>query len=196
MSGRTGISVKGVAALLMVFLMLVALPVQAVEERDAPRVRLEQSGKDDLLRVWHEPEVVQPGTQWRGYIMFRPGHGVLDVQGFQVCDVGKSCFAPPTSLQRLNETTWMFDTATYIPPGTSEPVRYEAGQRLGVRFYILEPGPDGNTTLTVFPSNDGDPADAEAHYIAFDMPAPTRRDAGSPGIAWLLVLGLLAWRRK
>jgi hypothetical protein len=189
---------KGIVATLAFVGLLLVPAAHAVEEPDAPALRLAQSGKDDLVRVWHEPEVVLPGTQWRGFIMFRPGHDVADVQGFQVCDVGKSCFAPPTSLQRLNETTWMFDTATYIPPGTNAPVQYEAGQRLGVRFYIVEPGPEGNLTVTTFPSNEGDPLDAEAHYIAFDMPPPRRQAAGAQPMAFVAILfaGVLLRRRR
>lgn len=194
--GKRGATRQLTPALLVLLVLLVSsAPAQAYIEDEAPKVRLAQSGKDDVVRLWHEPEIVEPGTQWRGYLQFRPGHSIEDVKGFQVCDVGRSCFAPPTPLHRLNETTWMFDTAEYIAGGAGKPVDYEAGMRLGTRFILIERHANGTLVESVFPEA-GDNADLEFHYFAFDMPEAPRRAPGAGAALIILVLAGLSWRLR
>lgn len=180
-------------ASILAALLLLAPLAEAYPESDAARVRFIESGKDDVLRVWHEPEVVEPGTQWNGFIQFKPGHAIEGVQ-YQICDVGRVCFAPPHDATRLNDTTWTFDTNDYRQQG--RPIRYEAGWRLGVAYILEERLANGTLTYSTLPEGLENPNDLEYHYLAFDMPPP-RRDTPAPGL--LAVLGVLsvavAWRR-
>lgn len=169
--------------------VLVAAPASAFEESEAPAVRIEQFGRDDVVRVWHEPQPPQPGTQWRGWIEFAHNHGVNSVS-FQICRVGIACFAPPQPMQREGLNVWTFDTAQYIVPGAGVPVTWEAGWRIGVRFVINETLADESYLESYFPK----PSDAgvlEDDYFAFNMPAAEARDTDGPTSAPLLAVGLL-----
>lgn len=176
--------------------LLTVLPTaMAYPESDAALVRLKETGKDDVLRVWHEPQIVEPGTQWRGYIQFAERHGIQSVR-YQICRVGSSCFAPPTLADRLNETTWTFHTQDYRQAGNGQPVSWEAGWRLGMRFVINETTPEG-AMETSLPEGLERPDDLEYHYLAFDMPPAGGRAApGSGLLLGLAALGLAGLRRK
>ncbi len=197
------------AGWLLVGLLLVA-PAAAVEESAAAEVRLEETGRDDVVAVWHEPDEVQPGSQWTGHIQFRAHHNVSNVL-YQICRVGTYCFAPPTPAERLNETVWRFDTSNYIQPGSGKPVRYEAGWRVGYQFLLEEPDPagesgdDNGTHVTLFPHGieASDPACqgadawiacAETHYFAFTVAGEPDDGRGAPvaGLAWASAALLVA----
>lgn len=178
---------------LLAALLLVPL-ASAYEEEEAPRIRVVERGVDDVAAVWHEPEVVQPGTQWNGFIQFREGHGILNVS-FQICDVGRVCFAAPVEAERLNDTTWTFDTNSYQNLGGA--INYKAGWRLGTQFILAERMANGTVETYKFPEGIENPDDLEYHYFAFDMPPAPDRGIPAPGI--LGVVGLLmavAWRRR
>lgn len=166
---------------------------QAYPESEAPRVRMLERGMDDVVAVWHEPEIVQPGTQWNGFIQFREGHGITEVT-FQICDVGRVCFAPPVQVERINETTWMFDTNAYQKQG--EPINYQSGWRLGTQFVLTERMPNGTVETYKFPQGIENPDDLEYHYFAFDMPAEAK-GTPAPGILGIMTLmTAVALRRR
>jgi len=175
-----------------VVLLVLAAPAAAYEEHEAPRVRVVERGDDDVVAVWHEPEIVQPGTQWNGFVRFREGHGILNVS-FQVCDVGRVCFAAPVEAERLDNDTWTFDTDNYRSLG--KPIHYKAGWRLGTQFILTERMPDGTVETYSFPEGIEKPDDLEYHYFAFDMPAPATQ---TPHPWWLafVALAIAAWRRR
>ena len=95
---------------LVAALLLLAVPVAAYEEAEAPSVDAR------IALVGHAPETVTPGTQWEGTIQFVPGHNVTAVR-YQICKVGLSCFAGPTLAEQVNATTWRFDTNDYTVLG-------------------------------------------------------------------------------
>ncbi len=168
----------------------------AVPESEAPQTRLAESGLADVERVWHEPEPVQPGTQWTGHIQFRADHNVSDVL-YQICRVGTYCFAPPTPAERVNDTYWRFDTSTYIQPGSGKPVQYEAAWRVGYQFLLVE---GDNTTLFPHGIEPSDPSCeggdawiecAETHYFSFTV-AGTPADRGAPAVGPIAALALFA----
>lgn len=176
--------------------LLIALPAaSAYEEEEAPRVRLYEAGLDDVARVWHEPEIVQPGTQWEGFIQFRDGHRVMEVL-YQICDVGRVCFAPPTPAEQIDNNTWTFNTTDYRGSGADRPIHYEAGWRIGTQ-YILTEETDNGTVTRKFPEGLEKPEDLEFHYFAFDMPEAKAKGISGPG-GWLVLMALIAsaWRRR
>lgn len=185
---------------LMVLGMVALMPnALAYDEDEAPRVRLEQASKADVVAVWHTPSTVMPGQQWQGFIRFLPPHGVENAH-YQICRVGYSCFAPPAPAQRINETTWSFDTKDYLPPG-GRPIDWQAGWRVGTQFILSERLANGTLVQYKFPAGDtGDPlvsaAALEDHYFAFDMPAPSQ-GAPSPAVAAsIIAVALVALRRR
>lgn len=171
----------------VLFLLLLLPAAAAYEESQAARVRMLERGVADVVAVWHEPEIVQPGTQWNGFIQFQEGHGIQNIT-FQICDVGRVCFAPPSPVQRLNETTWSFDTESYQRIGKA--INYEAGWRLGTQFILTERMANGTLETYKFPEGIEEPDDLEFHYFAFDMPEATNK--GIPALNTLPTLVALA----
>lgn len=175
---------------LLALLVLAAAPASAHPESAAPSLR------PDVVRAGHEPEVVLPHTQWRGFLELEPGSNVTAAY-YQVCRVGQACFAPPTPADRIANATFGFDTADYLANG--EPVDYEAGWRIGVTWVLEERLSNGTTRLVRFPvgpdvlspecQGDAAAACAEAHYLAFDIPAEERE---SPAVAAFPIGALLA----
>lgn len=180
-------------------MVLGALPAGAYNESEAAQVRLMEDHRSDVVRVWHEPPTVQPGTQWRGFIQFSVGNAMENVS-YQICRVGFSCFAPPTPADRLNATTWTFDTNRYLSASSRQPVSWEAGWRVGMRFVLSERLPNGTLASDGFPKGLANDTNLEYHYLAFDMPpAPPKRGVPGPSLtvagASIAVAGLLARRR-
>lgn len=175
------------AALLATALALVlAAPAAAYDETDAARARVAETGESDVVAVWHEPAVVQPSTQWHGFIQFAPGANVTAVR-YQICHVGYSCFAPPTPAQRVNATTWTFDTNHYLAAGSNRPVDWQAGWRVGMKFILDQSTPHG-ALETAFPNGTANPDSLEFHYLAFNMPPAAKN---SPAVAPALAIGIL-----
>lgn len=158
-------------------------------------VRVSEGGPDDVERVWHEPETVQPGTQWEGFIRFRANHSIEKVK-MQICDVGRVCFAPPIPIFPLRTMpdgrTWMFNTTDYRDTLSGRPIQYEAGWRLGVQFILTERLANGTVVDTRLPEGLENPDDLEFHYFAFDMPKATERSAPSLASGIMAVVALLA----
>lgn len=196
--------------------LLLAPLAAAYPESQASAVRVAEGGPDDVEAVWHEPAVVQPGTQWQGYIRFRPNHTIEQVK-VQICDVGRVCFAPPIPIERLGGNssehsgmehdatmeatgledgrTWTFNTTDYRDTLSGRPIEYRAGWRLGMQFILSERLANGTVVDTKFPNGSQNPDDLEFHYFAFDMPKASGRDApgpGLPGLAAMLALAAVA----
>ncbi|HUR25580.1 MAG TPA: hypothetical protein VM327_06160 [Candidatus Thermoplasmatota archaeon] len=206
---------RGLARVLVAFAamaaVLLAAPASAHEESAASGLRA------DVARAGHEPDVVAPHTQWRGFLELEAGSNVTAAY-FQVCRVGQACFAPPTpatlqpggggsETQGSKGSTFRFDTSDYLANG--RPVDYEAGWRLGVTWLLEERLANGSSRLVRFPSGpdvlspgcqgDAAMACAEAHYLAFDVPAASR-PSPSPSAAMTALLvvatSLVALRRR
>lgn len=177
------------AALLLGALLLAAAPAAAVDESEAASLR------DDVLWTWHEPEVPQPHAQWHGFIQLHPATDVVAVH-YQVCRVGQACFAPPTAAKAQGEQVYAFDTSDYKANG--QPVDYQAGWRLGVKWFLDEQRENGTVVTAEFPSGPdlsspecaGDAAMAcsERHYFVFTMGGPTGKPSPGMGLPALLVL--------
>ena len=173
-------------------LLLLAPLAAAYPESQASAVRVAEGGPDDVEAVWHEPAVVQPNTQWQGYIRFRPNHTIEQVK-MQICDVGRVCFAPPIVIHIMADgRTWTFNTTEYRDTLSGRPIQYEAGWRLGVQYILSQRQANGTVTDEKLPAGLANPTDLEYHYFAFDMPpAKTRGAPALPfGIAALLLLVL------
>lgn len=178
------------AALALLALVALLPPAAAHAESEAPELR------DDVAATWHEPASPPPHTQWHAFLELRPDANVTAVH-YQVCRVGQACFAPPTPAGRLANGTFSLDTAGYLANG--RPVDYQAGWRLGVKWFLdgqeFPAGPDLSS-----PECAGDAAMAcsERHYFVFTMGGDGRKPAASPGLP--LVVGLLAvaacWTRR
>ena len=201
---RRPVRSSGSLPILAAIVVLVsAIPAAAHPESAAPSLR------SDVLRAGHEPAVVPPHTQWQGFLEFRPGSNVT-AAFYQICVVGQACFAPPAPATRMDgddAVRFDFDTSEYLANG--QPVDYQAGWRLGVTWLLEERLPNGTTQSVRFPIGpdvlspqcQGDAAlpCAEAHYLAFDIPAQQR---DSPSVApaslvfLLLVAAVVAGRRK
>jgi hypothetical protein len=162
--------------------------------------------RPDVARVGHEPETPAPHTQWEGFLGLRPGSNVTAAD-YQVCRVGQACFAPPTLAEGPVDGTFRFDTSGYRANGQA--VDYQAGWRLGVKWFLYEM-PDNGTSRTVeFPTGPdlsspecaGDAAMAcsEQHYFVFTMGAPTGKPSPGMGLSVALLAvaaGALAFRRR
>lgn len=189
-------------------LVLLLVPAAAAyDESEAPALR------DDVMRVWHEPAVPEPGEQWMGYIQFEPAHNVTAVR-YQICNVGAACFNPHTLATQVDDNTWSFDTRDYVNPNVpdSEPVPWGDASifetwRVGVQFFLIESGAaDEPENWVEFPHGE-DLADEacegrtleciETHYLAWDMPAGEIADKESPGPLLIvpLLIALLLRRR-
>jgi hypothetical protein len=166
--------------------MAAAVPASAHPESAAAALR------PDVVAAWHEPADLEPHTQWEGFLQLSSESNVT-AASYQICRVGQTCFAPPTPAERLANGTWRFDTADYTVNGS--PVDYEPGWRLGVKWWLTEAGnrtvefPSGPELASVACSGDAALPCAEAHYLAFDLPAAAK---GAPGLPPLLFLAALA----
>lgn len=190
--GRLAVVVVAVAALAAA--LGLAPIADGHPESAAPALR------SDVVRAGHEPEVVQPHSQWRGFLELRDGHDVT-AAFYQVCRVGDACFAPPAPATAVGEGRFEFDTSEYLANG--RPVDYEAGWRLGVTWVLEERQANGSTMAVRFPAGPdlaspecmGDAALAcsEQHYLAFDVAGKAGgRGAPSAGVGALATLSLLA----
>lgn len=185
-----------VLGLLLAWAALAAVPATAHPESAAPTLR------SDVLAAWHDPPVVEPHTQWHGYLQMTPDSNVT-AASFQICRVGLACFAPPTPAQDLGNGTWGFDTNDYTVNG--RPVDYESGWRLGVKWWLSERSGNG-TSLVEFPDGpdpsapecdgDGALACAEAHYLAFDVERSPKGSPALPALGMALALAALAFVRR
>lgn len=177
-----------VAALL---LACMASAASAHPEEDAPDLH------PDVVRAWHEPEVVEPGTQWSGFLQLRAGHDVGKVW-YQVCDAGDGvCFAPLHAAQGLANDTYRFDTVDYLANG--RPVDWQPGWRVGVRWFLAATeAPDSNGTwVPMAPADPNEAVAIEDLYLTFDIPGDGARRAPAPSIAWTsLALAALALQRR
>lgn len=187
---RPGLGFLAAAALALAL----SVPAAAHPESAAPSLR------PDVVRAGHEPEAVQPHTQWKGFLELRPDTNVTAAY-YQVCRVGDACFAPPAPAER-HGSAFRFDTSDYLANG--RPVDYEAGWRLGVTWLLEERLPNGTVQSVRFPAGpdvlspdcqgDAALACAEAHYLAFDIPAETRGSPGLPAALAPIPLALAAAR--
>lgn len=177
------------AALVPVLAVLLVSGAQAYPESEASEVRVREGGPNDVESVWHEPVVVEPGTQWQGFIRFRANHSIEHVK-VQICDVGRVCFAPPIPIHATPDgRTWTFNTTEYRDTLSGRPIEYEAGWRLGMQFILTERLVNGTVVDTRLPEGVENPDDLEFHYLAFDMPKATSRGAPSlPLVAIALAL--------
>lgn len=152
-----------------------APPALGHPESAAPSLR------PDVVAAWHGPLVVQPHTQWQGFLRLAADSNVT-AAAYQVCRVGQTCFAPPTPARTDGQGLWSFDTMDYTVGG--RPVDYQAGWWLGVKWWLNETRSDGTQHLVGFPTGPdplsaacmGDQAlaCAEAHYLAFDVARPAK----------------------
>ena len=166
-----------VAALLVVCM---AAAASAHPESAAPSLH------PAVALAWHEPEVVEPGTQWSGFLQLRPGHDVGKAW-YQVCDAGDGvCFAPLHAAQAIANDTYRFDTVDYLANG--RPVDWQPGWRVGVRWFLADTdAPDSNGTwVPMAPADPNDAVAIEDLYLTFDI--PSGKDRGAPGVS----IGLLA----
>lgn len=181
-----------VVALVPVLAVLLVSVAQAYPESEASVVRVSEGGPDDVERVWHEPPLVQPGTQWQGYIRFKANHTVEQVK-VQICDVGRVCFAPPIPIHLMPDgRTWTFNTTEYRDTLSRRPIEYEAGWRLGMQFILSERLANGTLLDTRLPEGLENPENLEFHYLAFDMPPATEKNAPGLGVPALVFVVALA----
>lgn len=172
----------------LVAVLLLAPAAAALPEGDAA------SAHPDVVRAWHEPEPVQPGSQWSGFLQLRPGHGAANVS-YQVCDVADGvCFSFPHPAADVGNGTFRFDTADYLANG--RPVRWEAGWRVGVRWFLA--GPDGNGTwVPRAPPSPTEVVPIEDLYLTFDIPGGGARGSPAPGLVIAaLAIAAAALRRR
>lgn len=173
----------------LAFVVVAAASVHAHPESAAPSLR------PDVVAAWHEPAELEPHTQWQGFLALSPDSNVT-AAAYQICRVGQTCFAPPTPAQRLPNGTWRFDTVDYTVNG--RPVDYEAGWRLGVKWWLTEGGdrtvefPAGPDLASDACGGDAALACAEAHYLAFDLPPASKGSPHVPVAALLASLALVA----
>lgn len=175
----------------MAALLAGAAPASAHPESEAPLLRA------DVVRAGHEPATVLPHTQWIGFVELEAWTNVTAAY-YQVCRVGQACFAPPTPAEmvpsaRHGGPSFRFDTSTYLANG--RPVDYQPGWRIGVTWLFEERLANGTTQMVRFPEGpdvlspecqgDAVAACAEAHYLAFDIPA-AGRESPSPHLGALL----------
>jgi hypothetical protein len=177
--------------------LVLAIPAAAVPESEAGQLWMAQNGRPGVLAAGHAPAEVAPGAQWEGYLILEDTVTFEKVL-FQICLVGKTCFAPPTPAHQADNRTWRFNTTAYRAPGTNALIDWEAGWHVGVRYVIEDRLANGTLRTTVFPhSDDLTAAGAEAHYLTFYIPdAPKRGAPGLPLLAILAALLLAAVRRR
>lgn len=205
-------TVKSAAAFLALLaaLLLLMPTVPAEEPEEAPALWTELYGDDGVVGLRLGEGGVAEGEPIQGALTFRDGYGVEDVR-YQICRIGESCFA--IGVPTHNESgTWTFDTAD-IPAaiGRSAPTTYEAGQRIGVQFFVCTaadpPCPENPLEWRFFPvgeegcvekeTTEAFRACEETHYFGVTI-EESRRTPG-PGllglVAGLAAVALLARRR-
>ncbi len=187
MTRPIGIVLLTMAAALLVLPAAGAYPESAASQLHA-----------DIEAAWHEPEIVEPGTQWHGFLRLREGQGnAVANASYQICNLRDGvCFAPPTAADRLDERTFGFDTNDYLAGG--RPVVYEAGWRIGVKWFFTHQ--NGTESCLPGPCLPSDPQAAalEDHYLVFDMPPEQKVGipASSTVVSALAVLSLVALLRR
>lgn len=178
---------RGIAAVGLALAALLAVaPAEAYPESAAPQL------DERVLEAGHLPAVVEPHTQWQGFLRLRPGADVV-AASYQICRVGSACFAPPAPAARDGDT-FRFDTNDYTALGA--PIDYGAGWRIGVKWFLT----DAAGNLTELPPAAGCGATSSAdclerEYLAFDIPAARGTPAPLPLLA-LAVVALAAARRR
>lgn len=197
-------------------LLLLLLPtVGAVDEADAPSV------DPRIAEVGHEPEEVQPGQQWDGFIRFHPGHNVTDV-AIKVCRVAVFCNIYGPLADRVDDNTWRFNTEGKVIGGGSvewginDAPDDDSSWRVGVQYlllteemeYDLSDGLDGDELALAQPVPHAETCDVDAgreaweaceesHYFAFTMPGRPVQEEQSPAPLLILpLLGALLLRRR
>lgn len=180
--------------------------VLAEEPQDAADIWTTQQGDDQVEAVGFQPLPVQAGTLPVASITFREGHNVTDVSG-QYCRIhGPDRAVTPTCFRagleselQLDGRTWHIDLAAQGDEPTPIPVP-EAGERLGVQFFVTLAGADDPV---LFP--EGLPVDHpwfsgtneefllwdETQYFGFDVAGTDAQAASFDWWPWL-VIGLLA----
>lgn len=144
-----------------------------------------------VVRAWHDPEPVVAGQQWHGFLQLAPGTRVGNVS-YQVCNVADGvCFSFPHPATPLGNGTYSFDTAHYTT-NLGQPVNWEAGWRVGVRWFLADADGSGNGTWV--PPQGG--ARIEDGYLAFDIPGEPAKGAPAPAFALLAAALLLAAARR
>ncbi|MGB0653324.1 MAG: hypothetical protein ACPGQL_09010 [Thermoplasmatota archaeon] len=183
--------------ILLALLLLSAPGVQAYPESEAAAVREQETGLRDVVRVWHEPEQVAAGSQWRGFIELAPDANITMVQ-YQICEVGNQCFAPPHAATEVEPGIWRFDTDDYRPIGRDAPVDYEEGMLVGFQWLFndgddLEMFPHGVEVNSPECEAMGWIACADTHYFSFTIaPGPGSEGEGASGpAAPIVALALL-----
>ena len=168
-----------VAALL---LACMAAAVSAHPESAAPTLH------PAVVRAWHEPETVEAGTQWSGFLQLRPDHGFSNVS-YQVCDVADGvCFSFPHPARDVGNATFRFDTVDYLANG--QPVEWQAGWRVGVRWFLGDASGNG-TWVPRAPPEPTEVVPIADLYLTFDVPGEAGR--GASGLAFVpLTVVLLA----
>ncbi|MGB1586603.1 MAG: hypothetical protein ACPHID_06125 [Thermoplasmatota archaeon] len=203
------------ARVALALLMLLAVPVQAVSEADAPSV------DPRIAAVGHEPAMPQPGEQWDGYIQFHEGHNVTDVI-IKVCRVAVFCNIFGPEADQVDANTWRFNTAgkTFgggsVEWGINDDPGDDSDWLIGVQYYIFTTDMEVNLTDGLSgdeleqahalptgqecgPELDRDAwaACEEGHYFTFLMEGRPRATAEAPA-PFLLVplIGALLWARS
>lgn len=173
----------GAAATFVVLLSSTA-PVAAWNESAAPQL------DSRVLAAWHDPQVAQADQPWHAFLQVDPAANVSEAL-FQVCRVGKACFAPPAPAQDMGNATFGFASSD---AGGGPAVDFQPGWRIGIKWYLR----NANGSLdSLPPSPEGQPVCAdsaalecqEAHYLAFDL-MPAKDASAAPG--FLAAVGLLA----
>lgn len=163
-------------------LLLVAAPAAAVPEQDAA------AASPLVLRAWHEPAEVVPGQQWHGFLQLAPGPVPARV-GYQVCNAGDGyCFAPTHDAQQSPNNTYRFDTTDYLA-SDGRPVDWQAGWRVGVRWFLADESGNG-TWIPRAPPGPAEEVAIEDLYLTFDIPGGQAN--GAPSVASPLLLAGLA----
>lgn len=190
--------------LVLVAALLLLPAASAYPESAAPSL------DERIVRVWHEPEVPAPGTQWQGFMELAPGHNVSQVK-YQICRVGQNCFAPPTPAQDMGDNVWRFDTNDYRDPIVGEPIHWGEDVNgdgsewlVGVQYFLVDPDHEAGKPVPEgleIPSEECDAVSWEecsaTHYFVFAMPAETSSGEQAPAlpVAFLLIaLAFLARR--
>ena len=162
-------------------LLLAAVPAVAVPEQEAAGT------SPAVVRAWHEPADVVPGQQWHGFLQLAPGQVPARV-GYQVCNAGDGyCFAPTHDAQQVANDTYRFDTTDYLA-SDGRPVDWQAGWRVGVRWFLADESGNG-TWIPRAPPAASEQVAIEDLYLTFDIPGGEPN--GAPAIpAPLLLAGL------
>jgi hypothetical protein len=164
-------------ALLLLALATLVPSAAAVAEAEA------SSTHPDVLRAWHEPADVVPGTQWHGYLQLRPEASPAQV-GYQICNAGDGyCFAPTHDATSLGNGTYRFDTEDYLA-SNGKPVDWQAGWRIGVRWFLADAQGNG-TWVPRAPPSPTEQVPIEDLYLTFAVPGEPGRGAAGTGFPFL-----------